>query len=244
MRCNSCGASLTNEKFCPYCGVKIVNENVKVEKERKRQGIPIVVIEDDGEYSMYYPSCIDTESYENINECKEEARMLLDENFGDYSPLTEEKLLNDRYTKKLIKKGINASIGFLEVNIDKLTAEYEDSLNDSYDGENFDNSSSFFENSNFGLNRRRGCHDYNDEDVDYGITGVYAYIEKNGLFYEGDIPGLSFCKENFCHSYDECIRKLQKNYAENKNRAFFEYPNQNLNKIKREHPKAKIIRLD
>lgn len=240
MKCNSCGAGLTNEKYCPYCGAKVVNETVTVEKERNRQGIPVVVFEDDGEYSMYYPDCIETESYENINECKEEARMLLDENFGDYSPLTEKELLNDRYTKKLIKKGVNASIGFLDVNINKLTAEYEDSLNDVYEGDNSDNCSSFFENSNFGLNRKRRNNNYDD----YETTGVYAYIEKGGLFYEGDIPGLSFCKESFCHSYDECLRKLQKNYAENKNRAFFEYPNQNLNKIKREHPKANIIRLD
>lgn len=234
MKCNSCGAGLTNEKFCPYCGAKVVNET-KVEKERNKQGIPVVVFEDDGEYSMYYPDCIDTESYENINECKEEARMLLDENFGDYSPLTEEELLNDRYTKKLIKKGVNASIGFLDVNLNKLKAEYEDSLNDDYQGDDSDDNSSFFE---------RRSSNYDDVDMNYGSTNVYAYIEKVGLFYEGDIPGLNFCKESFCHSYDECLRKLQKNYVENQSRAFFEYPNQNLNKIKKEHPKAKIIRLD
>ncbi len=60
----------------------------------------------------------------------------------------------------------------------------------------------------------------------------------------GDVPGLNFCKESFCKSYDECVRKLHQNYFKHKNSAFFEFPNQDLNKIKREHPRAKIIRLD
>lgn len=242
MKCINCSAELTNEKFCPYCGTKVVNMNVK---EEKKQGIPVVVFEDDGEYSIYYPDVIDTDSYEDLEECKDEARTLLDENFGDYTPLTEEELLNDRYTKKLIKKGLNASIDFLDVDIDKLKLEYEDSLetSDMYT-ESEDNASKYFENASFHSKRENNNSRFNDRDFGNETNGVYAYIEKDGIFFEGDIPGLDFCKEHMCNSYEECLRKLRKNYEERRSRAFFEYPNQNLNKIKREHPKANIVKID
>ena len=29
MKCINCSAELTNEQFCPYCGTKVVNMNVK-----------------------------------------------------------------------------------------------------------------------------------------------------------------------------------------------------------------------
>ena len=80
----------------------------------------------------------------------------------------------------------------------------------------------------------RRHHDYN---------GVFAYIEKSGLFYSGEIPGISFSKVSLCDSYDECLNKLTAILTENKNKAFYKPPVQDLNEIRKNHPKAKIIRL-
>lgn len=236
MKCINCSAELTNEKFCPYCGTKVENRNIK---QQNRQGIDVVVFEKNGEYLMYYPNVIMTEYYGSVAECKDEARMLLDENFGDYSPLSEQKLLNDKYTKKLIKKGFNATIDFLDVNINKLKREYEDSLDSSCDDED----GIYFENADF-HSKKNHTNTFNYGNVNYATSGVYAYIENKGLFFDGDIPGLSFCRVDMCDSYDECLRKLRNNYAEMRSRAFFKFPNQNLNMIKYEHPNAEIVKID
>ena len=37
MKCINCSAELTNEKFCPYCGTKVVNMNIKEEKKEYKK---------------------------------------------------------------------------------------------------------------------------------------------------------------------------------------------------------------
>ncbi len=74
-------------------------------------------------------------------------------------------------------------------------------------------------------------------------SGLYAYIEKSALFYNGEIPGITFGKANLCTSYEECVTKLREIANNERSKAFFEAPNQNLEEIRKAHPKAKIIEL-
>ena len=79
----------------------------------------------------------------------------------------------------------------------------------------------------------------------HGHSGrVVAWIEKGGLFYEGEIPGINFSKVSLCDSYEECVRKLREKYYKESSSAFFDVPVQDIEKIRREHPKAHIIDLD
>lgn len=93
-------------------------------------------------------------------------------------------------------------------------------------------------------------NNYIEEVVDpiHGSTfqnynSVYAYIEKSGLFYNGEIPGISFSKASLCKSYQECLDELIENFRQEKEKAFFKPPKQDINEIRRNHPNAKIIRL-
>lgn len=74
-------------------------------------------------------------------------------------------------------------------------------------------------------------------------TAVYAWIEKVGMFYSGDIPGLPFAKATLCDSYEQCLETLQANFDEEKEKAFYEKPIQDLEKVRKSHPKAKFIEL-
>ena len=89
-----------------------------------------------------------------------------------------------------------------------------------------------------------------DEVVDHirvrhakNYNSIYAYIEKSGLFYSGEIPGISFSKVSFCNSYQECLDKLVEIFKQEKEKAFFKVPEQDLNEIRRNHPDAKIISI-
>lgn len=73
---------------------------------------------------------------------------------------------------------------------------------------------------------------------------VYAYIEKSGLFFSGEIPGMNFSKVTLCKSYKECVDKLKEKYYKEKSGAFYKPPVQDIDEIERQHPDAKIISLD
>lgn len=86
-------------------------------------------------------------------------------------------------------------------------------------------------------NQRMGRVDENDKIV-------YAWVEKNGLFYEGEIPGISFSSVRLESSYSKCVDKLKEKFYEQKSKAFYKAPEQDLEAIEREHPAAKIIVLE
>ena len=243
MKCKSCGANLNDEKFCPYCGLKVEVQETNKPKTKSKQGISVVLYQKNNKFAMYYPYCIDTDDFADIERCKKQARMHLEENIGDYEPLSEKELLNNKHTQKLINKGYDVKIGFLEVNIKKLLADFEDACDDYDDDYAVDDDEDDFWIDNSSNKRIIKNNNLNKIDASFGFCGVYAYIEKGGLFYEGDIPGLNFCKANFCHSYEECLNTLREKLQQQSGRAFFEMPKQNLNEIKHNHPNAKIIRL-
>lgn len=74
--------------------------------------------------------------------------------------------------------------------------------------------------------------------------GTVAWIEKNGLFFEGEIPGISFSRVFLCYSFEECMKILREKYYNAKSKAFFERPIQDIEKIRREHPNAKIFEIE
>lgn len=74
-------------------------------------------------------------------------------------------------------------------------------------------------------------------------NAVYAWIEKVGMFYTGDIPGFPFAKATLCDSYEQCLETLQENFDEEKEKPYYEKPIQDLEKVRKNHPKAKFIQL-
>ncbi len=52
-----------------------------------------------------------------------------------------------------------------------------------------------------------------DDRDDFGRRNhhrdYYAVIEKTGLFYKGECPGISFTNSGLCDSYDECLREIE-----------------------------------
>lgn len=84
-------------------------------------------------------------------------------------------------------------------------------------------------------------NDFDDDDFEDSDEEVFAYIEKGGLFFEGEIPGMSFSRVTLCDSYKDCVNKLKDKFYSERRSAFYKKPKQNLSQIKREHPKAKII---
>lgn len=68
--------------------------------------------------------------------------------------------------------------------------------------------------ASFGSRANAHNHDHNHGGQEHrhhdGGMGYYAIIEKGGLFYSGEIPGISFSRVSLCNSYDELINKLTK----------------------------------
>lgn len=101
--------------------------------------------------------------------------------------------------------------------------------------EDFEDNSFFEEEDSFGF-------DDNFED-EYEDDGLYAVIEKSALFFEGEIPGITFGSARLCKSYGECVNKLKEIANKERRGAFYEKPHQNLREIRREHPNGKIIKV-
>lgn len=86
---------------------------------------------------------------------------------------------------------------------------------------------------------------FNNDSFDdhYEDESLYAVVEKSALFYEGEIPGITFGNARLCDSYEECVGKLKEIARKERGKAFYEKPHQDLRKIKKEHPKGKIIKV-
>lgn len=98
----------------------------------------------------------------------------------------------------------------------------------------------------FGFDDRVDDRPFNRREGHYhrhGGHGVYAWVRKGGLFFEGGIPGLKFCKVSLCDTFEECVDKLRQKYYEQKRSAFFEPPVQDFEDI-RKNRNTKIIRID
>ena len=73
--------------------------------------------------------------------------------------------------------------------------------------------------------------------------GVYAWIEHRGMFYYGDIPGVSgILHSNMAHSFEECFDEMERKlngcisirFASFRQKVSFE-------QIAKEHPNAEIV---
>lgn len=125
-------------------------------------------------------------------------------------------------------------------NNDKYSPIINNPLKDFAKNREFEKNTDFYSDFDFDDDLKESA-EWDDFAED---APVFAWIEKEGLFFEGEIPGINFSKVNFCETYRECIEKLRAKYYEEKSRAFFKHPKQNVRQIREEHPKAKIIKLD
>lgn len=135
---------------------------------------------------------------------------------------------------------------------------YDKTLHCSYCGSTSVNEE-YLEQKNNAEQHPYGCDEEDEDDYQQDMTdaymdhlnvvsnrdvdSVYAYIEKHGMFYSGEIPGLPFSKAGLCESYRECLDKLIASFVEEREKTFYEPPIQNLSEIQRKHPKAKIIKI-
>ena len=80
------------------------------------------------------------------------------------------------------------------------------------------------------------------ELVEDGL-GVFAWIEKDGIFYEGDIPGVSgIMNVNMADSFEECFNELKENIDNSISADFSSFRQKvSLEEIREEHPNARIV---
>lgn len=73
--------------------------------------------------------------------------------------------------------------------------------------------------------------------------GVYAWIEHSGVFYSGDIPGISgVMKVYMAETFDDCLTQLKDNLKRSTSLAFRNFrQRETLQEIIRKHPNAEII---
>lgn len=160
MQCKYCGANIDNVKFCPYCGGMVANEVKGEESNSNLTKVPVVVLKKYGWVQIYYPDCVYTDEYKGINVCKKHAIQELTENFCDFEEHSEDDLMQDKLTQKMLRKGYDVSIDYLEVDLDKLEEEFheedEDDFDDTFDDEDED-----------GVFDNKDDEKYDDEDDDF-----------------------------------------------------------------------------
>jgi len=73
--------------------------------------------------------------------------------------------------------------------------------------------------------------------------GVYAWIERNGAFYSGDIPGVSgIMRVNMEDSFEACLDKLTENINESISASFSSFQQEvSYDEILEDHPDAEIV---
>ena len=73
--------------------------------------------------------------------------------------------------------------------------------------------------------------------------GVFAWIEKSGMFFSGDIPGVSgIMRVNMEHSFEQCLDKLTENINNSVSTSFSSFTQDvTYNQIAEEHPEAEIV---
>lgn len=73
--------------------------------------------------------------------------------------------------------------------------------------------------------------------------GVYAWIERSGSFYSGDIPGVSgIMSARMEDSFEACLDKLTENINESISASFSSFKQEvSYDEIIAEHPEAEIV---
>ena len=73
--------------------------------------------------------------------------------------------------------------------------------------------------------------------------GVFGYIEKSGMFYNGDVPGVNGINSvRMEKSFDECYRKLVENVRSSISVSFSSFrQSKSFEEIVSAHPDAEII---
>jgi len=80
-----------------------------------------------------------------------------------------------------------------------------------------------------------------DEMVAKG-RGVYAWIEKSGFRYDGEIPGVDWTEVRMASSFEECLDELTKKLHESSSVQFMSFrQNVSYEQIQSDHPNARIV---
>lgn len=98
----------------------------------------------------------------------------------------------------------------------------------------------YFRNNN--KNERCSISSHEHEMVKDG-RGVYAWIKKNGIFYNGDIPGVTgIMSVRMENSFEECFDKLSKNINESVSASFSSFRQDvSYDEIVRKYYDAEIV---
>ena len=92
--------------------------------------------------------------------------------------------------------------------------------------------------------RRHHVDMHEREMVEHG-NGVFAWIEKDGMFFEGDIPGVSgIMHSKMDDSFEECLNNLKENLKGSISTKFSSFRQEvSYDEIVKEHPNARIVFL-
>ena len=100
-------------------------------------------------------------------------------------------------------------------------------------------SSSHHRHGGFGFNESDSHPE--DEMVAKG-RGVYAWIEKSGFSYNGEIPGVSWTSVRMARSFEECLDELTKKLNESSSVQFSSFRQKvSYEDIQDDHPNARIV---
>lgn len=91
-----------------------------------------------------------------------------------------------------------------------------------------------------------GRHNGLDEhEMVHEGLGVWAWIEQRGMFFYGDIPGVSgIMHSNMDDSFEECLHNLQKNIDDSISASFSSFRQDvSYDEICYDHPNAEIVFL-
>ena len=112
----------------------------------------------------------------------------------------------------------------------------------------------------FGPNNNHGPHAHNHGNppthfyghhsvgpMEFGMVergeGVFAYIEKSGFSYSGDVPGVGGIHRVILeNSFDECLRKMTESVRNSIDVGFSSFrQKESYDQIKSSHPNAEIV---
>ncbi len=89
----------------------------------------------------------------------------------------------------------------------------------------------------------RGNYDEDKKPMFTREKAFLAYINKSGIFYEGQCPGIDFTEVNMCDSFEDCVSKITRKLKSSVGSFPEDEVQPSIEEIKAAHPGARIIRI-
>ena len=182
--CSSCGEQITvdaesKQVECPFCGDMV--QNPKYTPKKKKGFLSSLFGAFETEFSGDDEDDFDADDIEKLDENAFDDEDEEDDDFDD------------------------------EFGVD--TEVESDSLFTAETRSDFSKIKSFFGGDNEPRRNRNFVGDRHnnpfEDDFKKVNAGYYAVVEKTGLFYKGECPGISFTNSGLCNSYEECIDEIE-----------------------------------